>query len=374
MNILDSFRILPRAFGLDISDGGMKFVYLQKHQDEYLVAAFGESNFEQGIIEKGKVISPSKLAEALRQAVGKQRRHDGLPAYAVIGFPEEDVFIRVVQMPKMDEEELTQAIRWEIEGNIPLSIDNVFYAYQAIKPSSSTLGHIDVLVAAASKTIIDGYTEAFALAGIQPLVVEPASAALVRAVVPSSNITDDIILLDMGAMHTRIAIYAQGALRLTSSIPISLENFIVSIMRTFSYDHSEAERALCASGLSPNAREGKLFETIAPIVVDMKEQIEKYMTFHKSHREHEHGEIADSSSLIIAGGGALIPGMSEYFSEVFHMTVHLADPWVNLPIHRKGEIPHIPYRDALRFAPAIGLALRGSTPPRSLDDNSFFAV
>lgn len=373
-DITDSLRILPRAFGLDISDSGLKFVYLKNHQDEYEVQSFGERSFAKGIVEKGKVLDAQKLAQEIDQTIRQERKND-LPPYAVIGFPEEDVFIRVVQMPKMTKQDLVQGIQWEIEGNIPLSIENVYYTYQEIGSPVAGLDHMDVLVAAAPKEVVDGYVKTCALAGIQPLAIEPASVALARALILQSDDADDIVLVDMGAMHTRIAIYAKGALRLTSSIPVILEDAIANIMREFSYDHSQAERMLYANGLSKGVEGGRLFGAVIPTLTDLKEQTEKYMEFQKTHREHEHSkEQASFSSIIIAGGGALIPGITDYFSEAFGVPTQLADPWINLPIHHKGEIPNIPYRDALRFASSVGLALRGALPPKSLDENNFFAV
>lgn len=372
--ISDSFRILPRAFGLDISDSGLKFVYVVKN-NEYWVKTFGEHSFAKGIVERGKVLKPEQLAQEMRQAIGPKRSHKGLPPYAMLGFPEEDVFIRVVQMPQMNDEELAKAIRWEIEGNIPLSIDNVYYAYQRIASVPAKLDHLDVLVAAAPKDVVDGYVKACALADLEVLVIEPASVALARALIPFNDSFDDIVLLDLGAMHTRIAIYGGKALRLTSSIPVRLEDAVANVMRTFSCDHAEAERMLYEHGLSKGVKGGDLFSAIIPTFTDMGEQIQKYIDFQKTHREHEHAKTQEEpASVIIAGGGALIPGIVEYFSEILHSPVELADPWINLPTLHKGELPSIPYRDALRFASSIGLALHGVLPPASFDENNFFAA
>src|SRR3989338_2876441 len=117
----DTLRVFPRSFGLDISDHGLKFAYLDRADGAYRLKIFGERLFGKGIVENGKIINPDALVKELRLAL-KERNAGGLPPYVISALPEEENFVRVIQVPKMNMKELQEAIKWETEANIPLSI------------------------------------------------------------------------------------------------------------------------------------------------------------------------------------------------------------------------------------------------------------
>ena len=47
--------------------------------------------------------------------------------------------LRVVQLPHMGKEELNEAIQWEVEANIPLPLEEVYFDWETIKPKAKKL-------------------------------------------------------------------------------------------------------------------------------------------------------------------------------------------------------------------------------------------
>ena len=106
-----------------------------------------------------------------------------------------------------------------------------------------------------------------------------------------------------------------------------------------------------------------MFEALIPPLTDLVEQIKKYLDYYASHARHQHLSSKDSriAKILLCGGGALLPGLPEFLTRELHIDVGLGDPWVNILRGAKKDIPPLSFADSLRFATALGLALRGKS-------------
>jgi len=96
--------------------------------------------------------------------------------------------LQVIQMPKMDEEELRLAVPLEAENHIPMPISEVYLDFQVIPPIKDYFNHIEVLIVAMPKKIVDSYVSCFKKAGLIPLILEAESEAIARALVKKEPI------------------------------------------------------------------------------------------------------------------------------------------------------------------------------------------
>lgn len=361
-SVKNFLQVIPDAFGLSISSRNVKFAYLKKHHYGLKLEAFGEHDFSgRELVVQGAVVSPQELAEEITKGLGG-KVGTLLPSYAVISLPEEDVFLRAVQMPRMNEDELRDAIRWETEANIPVSINEVYFDYNVVPPLNpgAKTEHLDVLVVAILKNVVDGYTKAVESAGIYPIVLEPESMSLARSLISGQYTPHPVVLLDIGFTRTRLAIVSGDNVRFTSFIPVSIQPLIFEIQNKLSVSFDEAEQMLFQKGLQKKDGEPDLRETLGVYLSDLADQVKKFITFYNSHSEHEHDHGFHITRAYLAGGGALIPAFDSYLTSKLMLPVALGNPWANIftqPLH---QTPPMSYRDSIRFAPVLGLALRGA--------------
>jgi len=89
-----------------------------------------------------------------------------------------------------------------------------------------------------------------------------------------------------------------------------------------------------------------IIESLAPVVNEIKYILEVFGS--KDNRRVE--------KIILTGGGALLPGLTNYLSEAFNLNVIVGDPWfrVAYPFELKPILDKI----GPRLAVAIGLAMR----------------
>ena len=155
-------RLLSRVgAGVDISDSSIKWVELRGAESGWEVGAYGSTPLAPGVVVEGVVRDTAQLAAALsslRTSIGGVKSvHASLPEEA--GY--------VFSMTVPDEKEREQAlhmIEFELEGRVPLKVDQAVYDYDMVGPTERG---VEIGVTVFPRTLITGYEEAFAEAGIE---------------------------------------------------------------------------------------------------------------------------------------------------------------------------------------------------------------
>ena len=283
--------------------------------------------------------------------------------YAVVSLPEGKAFLQVVQLPRMELSQVSQAVSFEAENYIPYSLDTVYLDSQVIRPLKDHLDHIDVLIASLPRTTIDTYLSVVRSAGLIPLAFEIESLAVARSLIPNEVTASPQLIIDLGATRTSFIIFAGTSLRFTASIPISSTNLTEHIAKALKLSLDRAEHVKRHYGLAGvNDAEGReVFDTLVPPLTDLLEQIKKHMSYYESHSEHQHLPAKQSAitKILLCGGGANLPGLPEFLQKELGIKVVLGNPWVNILPSPLQEVPGLPFKDSIRFTSALGLAMRG---------------
>jgi len=367
MGILD---LKYEAFGLDINDLSLKIVKLEKKQGGFVVSSLNEAKIPHGIIEGGMINDEDALAKIIKYAVATVKGKKLRTKYVVASLPEEKSFLQVIQMPKMTNEELKLAVPFEAENYIPLPIDGVYLDFQDISPIKDYFSHLEVLIVAMPKKIVDSYISCFKKAGIVPIALEVESEATARALVKKDNKSSLLILIDFGENNTNLVVYSGSSIRFTSSIPISSRILTESIGKTLKINFHEAENLKIKYGLSglnskagfkeysfsKKMSAGKISQIIAPILEDLAKQIKKYLNFYADHSSFEYLLAGkQDEKILICGGGSQLKGLSDFLSERIGIPVEVGDPLINLLGREKKRFAD---KDIISFTTAIGLELR----------------
>jgi type IV pilus assembly protein PilM len=372
MNFL---TLKPEAFGLDISDSSLKIAKLKERGGFLTLASFGEAEIAPGIVEKGKIQNEDSLVKIIKKALVKVRGEELKTNQVIASLPEEEAFLEVIQLPKMEEEELKEAVYLEAENYIPLSIEDVYLDFQVIPPVYNHLDHIDLLIAALPKKIIDSYVSCFKKAELQPQILEIESLAIARALIKNGVSPHPLLLIDLGANKTSFMIFSGYSLRFTRSVPLSAQDFTQTIAKELNISPQEAEELKVKFGLEKkyqvkikNGAEkevaaGRVFKLLSPLLNNLTEEIKKSLDYYQSHVFHEHlpPNNRGINKVLLCGGGANLKGLPEFLSLALKTPVELGNPWINILKTPPKEIPQLAFEKSLSFATALGLALRGIT-------------
>lgn len=371
--MFDFLSLNPKAFGLDISDLSLKIINLEKKGKFFDLVSFGEEEIKPDIIKGGEIKDKEALAKIIKGAIKKVKGKKIDSKYVIVSLPEEKAFLQVIQLPKMPEEDIKSAIIYEAENYIPLPVEQVYFDYQIIKPLCDHLDHFDILLTALPRETINPYVDCLKLAGLKPKVLEIESLAIGRALIKNEITPVPILLIDLGATRTNFVVFSGDCVRFTSSIPVSSRGFTEIISKNLGVPFAEADSLKikhglgekihfkAGDGIEKTVERGRIFEALIPALVDLVQQVKSYIDYYQTHASHEHlpPDSKIVPKILLCGGGANLKGLPELLSLELNMPVEFGNVWTNVLPEGRKETQKMPSENALAYATAIGLALRG---------------
>lgn len=336
--------------GLDISDHSVKVVRIVRKKMP-VFKAYAAEKLPDGAIIHGIVEQKSAVQGAVTKALTacSVAKRSGEPI--VISVPEKQSFLRVLEIPEMDDEEITEAIQWEVAQHIPFGLDTVYLDWQPLSIPGHTPpdSKIEVQVGAAQRKVIDSI---FGM--LQPLSLDIAAFELEAQALSRSLISKElqakqgILIVDLGRSATNVIIHDHGALRFTATLPKGVSNIT-------SQAPQHVAQMVVKDLSTLHEDEARLFvEALMPFMEELAAQVHGIAEFYNSiGAQHEVQEI------ILTGGGANMPGLDTALGKFFNK-VHFqrGNPWVNIVTGKKDVKPPISAKQSVRYCVAIGLALR----------------
>jgi type IV pilus assembly protein PilM len=354
MNFLNKKIINLEAdyFGIDISDLSFKVVQLEKKNTNDRIRSSALVDVPTDCFFDGRVLDKKRAAEFIRLAIKKATPKKIKTKKAICSLPESKVFLRVISVPRMEQSEIEEAIKWEIEAGIPLSVDQVYYDWLLIDEEK---GKQNILTVAISREVVDDILAVLELAKLEVCAFESESMALVRSLVPLHNEKDEsFLIVDIGAKRTNFIVVQKRIPFFTSSISFSSEGITDAIAKFFGINNIEAEKIKLSKGLGLSIREDSIFNAAQAYLESLAVEIEKSVDFYQSISEGK--EIGKIKKIILCGGGANLKGLLAYLIKRLKKEVIIGDPWVNLDFGN--DLPIINKEQSVRFATVIGLAMR----------------
>jgi type IV pilus assembly protein PilM len=250
----------------------------------------------------------------------------------------------------MSEDEAQEAVKWEIEASIPLSVDQVYFDWQFLDQKD---GKQNVLTVAVAKNAIDELIKTVSLAGFSVYGIEMESIASVRSLIPQkAKMEEAFLIVDMGAEKTSFIITESNIPYFTSSIPFSSNVITDSIADILNVSKEEAERIKTSRGIEHSFENNSIFNSIKPFLENLSVELQKTINFYQDMSKSQ----TKVNRIIISGGGANLKGLVQYLTARLAMEVILGDPWVNLNLGK--NLPIVSRENSIRYATAIGLAMR----------------
>ena len=359
--MLQMLTLNAPAFGLDVSDLSLKIVQLKRHGRFRKAVSFGEFRIPQGVISQGEIKKKDELVSIVRESVRAVQGQSLLTNRVVVSLPEERVFLQMLQLPPMHAEEIKTAVRFQAEKYIPYSLENVYLDHQVAEPFVDNLNHRDVLVSSIPRQVADAYLEVFLEAGLTPVAFEAESLAICRALIPQEASPVPLLLLDMGETRTGLVVFAGKSPVFTSSIPISSFQMTEAIAKDMGVDFKTAEALKLRYGITGTEGESsKIASSIIPLLSEIIKHAKRYVGYYSSHATHQHlaQDRKTLQKIVLSGGGSLLKGLVKFLSEELGMSVELGNPWVNVSAQPPSNLPPLSLQESVRYATAIGLAMR----------------
>ena len=334
--------------GIDIGTRSVKVVQLKQKAKLTKLVGYGQLAVPENYMIEGIVSEPEKLAALIKDFFHKITWGKITASRVNLSISESKVFTRILTLPHTDDKGRQDAVIWEATQIVPMAIDNLYLDWQYIGSNKEDPKSDDIIFAAAPKSIVNSYVQLVSLLGLEINSFETNLGAVARAMVPSKAVDETILVVDLGARDTSMAIFDQY-IRVTGSTLVGGENLTKRIAEVLKIDITEAEQLKIKKDDEALI---KVREAIDIELTDMTKEIDRMIHY---YYEKTNKETA-ISKILLCGGTASLPGLAEYFTEKLAITTVVGNPWSNISVY---PIKPVPKEDAPIYTNAIGLALLG---------------
>ena len=194
---MDFLNLNNKTFGLGISDLSIKIISLRKKGKFLSLSSWGETRIKPGVIENGEVKDREELSKTIKISLEKVKGNKLKTKNVIVSLPEIKAFLQVIKMPKMEENELKTAVPFEAENYIPLPIEKVYLDFEIIRSNSGySKDHLNILLAAIPKEIVDSYVYCLNKAGLHIKALEIESQSISRALFKNQLTTFPVLIID----------------------------------------------------------------------------------------------------------------------------------------------------------------------------------
>lgn len=336
--------------GLDVSDRSLKLVRLAGNRSPRLLS-FCHQDVPPGVMEGGVVQDSARMRAVIEQAFKVCTISRGFKDPVVASIPETQSFLRVVEVPAMQEDEVGEAIQWEVAQHIPFGLENVYVDWEPIvaEGHAPARGHQEILVGAAQKKVVDPLYDVFRGMGVDIAAFELESQAMVRSLVSGDlKHRQGILLVDLGGTSTNVVIHDHGTIRFTASLQKGSDR----IRDTLAPDEIKVINDM-SDTIAPEVAQSiaaKVAGMYQELVMEVNGIVEFYNGIDMQHEVRE---------IVLTGGGSNFPGLGDAFLRVFdNVHVQRGNPWVQILSGRRDARAPMSLARSVRYSTAVGLALR----------------
>ena len=339
-------------FGLDVGHGSLKVMQIEAapkgrgKQRAPRITGYGVAGFDSSAIDNGVIVKPEIIAEALFNLFKGQLIGDVSARRVAIAIPTYRSFSRSMQLPKLSARELDDAVRLEAEQYISVPLSDLYLDFAITRKGAEA---DDYLAIAVPKEIVDSYLALARMVGLEVMLVETTMAADSRLFAHDRYNDIASVIIDFGSLTADVSIFYRNML-VTSTVPAGGLVFTNNIKDGLGVTLAEAGIIKTKYGLSVSKKQAEIAAALEPTLQQLTKEIRRMIRYHE---EHYAGEKA-IGQVIMLGGGANMPGMSEYLTNSLRLPVRVHDPWEYLD-YSGLQAPN--RADKLMFATVAGLSL-----------------
>lgn len=319
-----SFIPKKKVLSLDIGAQKIKFVEGRETKKGILIDNHFSISTPKGAFQDGIIIDKDLIHYVISEAL-KDNKIKTKNVHVTMNSSK--IITREITIPKVEDEEIDNILRFQIEDYIPINIDNYVIQFKVIGSFyENDLEKLNILLIAVPKEFVKDYHELITNLNLNPLVLDyqPNSMAkilkyngLINETFPTEDIT--FASIDIGYDNTKISIIKNGTILVSRIVEIGGNYIDQSILNNFNYDKSKLEETIeKLDDINHIYEEDSDYFKIAKIIKDsvsaLTEKIEIIFRYYLTRRTDN-----KINMILISGGVSNLKGLDNMFSNIFNI-------------------------------------------------------
>jgi type IV pilus assembly protein PilM len=340
-------------FGLDISSSSVKLVELGRDKaGNFVLERCAIEPLERGWIADGNIEKFDEVAEALRRLVKKSGTNTKNVAMALP--PSAVITKKIILSGGLSDQELEQQVEVEANQYIPFPLDEVSLDFCVIGPSVTSIGDVEVLIAASRREKVQDIQGLAEAAGLTPVIVDVESYASRLAAgrlienLPNKGAGLIVALFEVGALTTSMQVLRDDEVLYDRDQAFGGAQLTQQIVRQYGFSQEEAESKK-RSGELPDDYDSAVLK---PFMDTMVQELTRALQFFFTSTPHNKVDY-----ILLAGGSASLPGLTEAVTRQTTFSCSLVNPFEGMEIGDGVRLKRM-NRESSSYLTSCGLAMR----------------
>jgi type IV pilus assembly protein PilM len=332
-------------FGFDMGHGKIRVMELKSSKQLPKLIGYGEVTFDPEAVKDGVIEAPEKIAETVQELFKHHLVGDITTNRVAMSLPIARAFTRSLDVPDLSDKELAEAVHNEVEQYIPAAIEDLYVDYTRAHTEGDKTS---VFIVAMPKRIVDSYILLARLLGLEPIAMQTSSGAGAHLFSRDSQSDIPTLLIDFGSDSADITVYDGGPV-VSGTVACGSELFTAAIASKLNVTPKEAMLIKAKYGLGMSKKQAQIEEALSPALNLLIKEIKRTIRYYEE-RAYGGEKI---SQVVIAGGGANMPGLAEYLTSNLRLAVRSFDPTSYMDF---GSLQPFNITERMSYVTAAGLA------------------
>ncbi len=350
------------AVGIEINPQQINIAQIVKQGQQYKLVKNVSAEIPEGVYEEGEIVDSLTLSELIKDTL-KQNRINAKEVITAV--PMREAIIRMIPVPaELDEEELKDMIMVHEAGMyLPYPREEVDLDYVKLGyfMDEDGIEKVNVLLVATRREVTDLYLEIFEQAELKIKVLDVNSFALIRTIkeqLRQFSSREAVVLVDIEFDSTEIAIIVEGVPQFSRTVPIGTYQMSSALSQAMGLPLSSNTNLLQDMTLMPAPQDGDNtgasqinpgLSALLKVLGELSEELGRSINFYLNQSED-----LEVVQLLLAGPGAAIGQIDDFFTQRLNLPTIQVDPVTALALEVNGEIPP-EERSGLGIALGLGM-------------------
>src|SRR3972149_2537362 len=234
------------SVGLNLSSNRIYAVELLKSGKNLAIRKMVRSELPSNSIVKGEIQDPAILTRGLKDIWRKYRISD---RKVFIGISNQKVIAKEIKIPVVDDAEIDNSIKYQINDFIPIPKNNIIYDYYVVEKEEN---FSRLMLVGAMKSMIDDVVKSFKDAGLLAQAIDLNCFSLYRTVNYINSVEkntknkkpDTFCVVNLGLEMSIIEMIQDDNLKYPRFTSTSIKNFIDGISKEVKKDNKYCEEII----------------------------------------------------------------------------------------------------------------------------------
>jgi type IV pilus assembly protein PilM len=343
------------GLGIDFGSESLKIARVKIKNSRYIVTDFQVIPLSPGVMENNLIKKRENILDILKPIIAEKRMM-GLRCVTSVSIPQ--AIVKNIKLPDMKRKELKEAVKWELAKYLPYPLEQAVFDFKVVnREGENTTTYLSLILIGIQKEIVDGHIQIINNLALKHSAIDFSAFALYRGlnIKKSSEPTEQKgteLLLDMGAVNTRLYFFNQDRLCFQKTISFGGHTLTRDLMSWDNYSWQEAQEWKMKYGIYMKTDEegNKLRPPFLTSVNNFIQELRRSIDYFNMRYPNN-----SVKTIILAGGGARIKGILDLLSDQLPVPITLYQFSEQINFTNESI-----FDERIQSSLAVGLAIRGA--------------